>query len=165
MNVVNVRFFWKIFFAFVVIFLCVLIDFFSKKYVKLMLYNLGKHYYINNFLQFVSVWNAGVSFGLLKFLSSAFISIVVLLILIFLLYIALINYKNNYLFWPLVLIIGGALGNLLDRLLFSAVFDFIDLHWNEIHWPTFNIADILISISAIYFIIYSLIHDYEKKNI
>jgi len=50
--------------------------------------------------------------------------------------------------WALSLILGGALGNVLDRLMFGFVIDFIDCHYGNWHWPAFNIADSAISIGA-----------------
>lgn len=57
---------------------------------------------------------------------------------------------------PLALIVGGALGNLVDRLRLGHVVDFIDVHWGDAHWPAFNIADAAISIGAVMLIVYGL---------
>ena len=54
------------------------------------------------------------------------------------------------------LIIGGAAGNLFDRLTYFAVPDFIDLHFNSYHWFTFNFADIFITIGILFMIIYEI---------
>ena len=58
------------------------------------------------------------------------------------------NQSDKILSWALSLILGGALGNVLDRIMFGAVVDFIDLHYGNWHWPAFNIADSAISIGA-----------------
>ena len=68
------------------------------------------------------------------------------------------NYKEKYFF---SLIIGGAIGNLYDRIIFKAVSDFIDFHIQEFHWFTFNIADIFISFGIIFMILNELLN---KKN-
>ena len=69
------------------------------------------------------------------------------LIILFLIYIFLISKKLDKLIYSFI--IGGALGNFYDRLVFKAVPDFIDLHYNNFHWFTFNVADIFISIGII----------------
>tara|TARA_B100000575_G_scaffold292519_1_gene301144 strand:+ start:2232 stop:2462 length:231 start_codon:yes stop_codon:yes gene_type:complete len=61
------------------------------------------------------------------------------------------------------LIIGGAIGNLYDRIIYKAVPDFLDFHINDFHWFTFNIADIFISIGIIFMILNELIYN-KKKN-
>ena len=60
-------------------------------------------------------------------------------------------------------IIGGAVGNLYDRIIYKAVPDFIDFHIKEFHWFTFNIADIFISLGIIFMIINELLNNREKK--
>jgi len=60
-----------------------------------------------------------------------------------------------------IFIIGGAIGNLFDRVYFNAVPDFIDLHWNNFHWFIFNIADIFITIGVIWLILIEVI---KKKS-
>lgn len=109
------------------------------------------------------VWNRGVSFGILQFMSSELIIFLIISMLIFLLCCACKNVDNELIFWPAILIVGGACGNLLDRLLFGAVFDFIDFHWKNVHWPAFNVADICVSISAVFLLIYFIFSNYEKK--
>ena len=73
-----------------------------------------------------------------------------LIFLIFFLIISDIIDKTIY-----TIIIGGALGNFYDRLIFRAVPDFIDIHYKNFHWFTFNVADIFISLGIIFFIIRS----------
>ena len=69
--------------------------------------------------------------------------------------------------YALIMILGGALGNLYDRIFFKAVPDFIDFHIGEFHWFVFNLADIFITIGVIFMILLELIgnskkNDYEK---
>lgn len=66
--------------------------------------------------------------------------------------------------WGLALICGGALGNLVDRIRFGAVIDFIDIHWHGYHWPAFNIADSAICVGAGLFMILSLLKEDKDKN-
>ena len=63
---------------------------------------------------------------------------------------------------PLALIIGGALGNLIDRIRFGYVVDFVHWYWNGFHWPVFNLADSAISIAAVLLIVFSFTHDDKK---
>jgi signal peptidase II len=64
----------------------------------------------------------------------------------------------------LALILGGALGNVIDRILFGHVIDFIDLYYQHYHWPAFNIADSAITIGASLIIIHALFFDLRKSN-
>ena len=57
---------------------------------------------------------------------------------------------------PFALIIGGALGNLVDRLRFGYVVDFIDVYWGSYHWPAFNVADSAISVGAVLLVVFGL---------
>ena len=106
----------------------------------------------------------GIAFGLLSFNASLIyhlISALILLIIIYLIYLMVISDNSGKL--TISLIIGGALGNLFDRLNYYAVPDFIDFHVGEFHWFTFNIADIFISIGIIIIIINEII--FKKKII
>ena len=71
--------------------------------------------------------------------------------IIFLFFLAIDSERTDKIIFSII--IGGALGNFYDRLIYNAVPDFIDLHYNKFHWFTFNIADILISIGIVLFII------------
>ena len=114
--------------------------------------------YINNYLNFDLVWNTGISFGLFSQTVTAyyhFMSLLILFVIIFLIYlIRKADFKEKILF---SLIFGGAVGNFYDRVTFYAVPDFIDFHINELHWFTFNIADIFITIGVILLIIKDLV--------
>ena len=106
--------------------------------------------FINNYINFDLVWNTGVSFGLLSQDANIYyhaISFMIFLVIIFLSYLII---KANFLDKALYsLILGGALGNFYDRAFYFAVPDFIDIHINDFHWFTFNIADIFITIGVI----------------
>ena len=114
--------------------------------------------YVNNYLNFDLVWNTGISFGLFSQTVTAyyhFMSLLILFVIIFLIYlIRKADFKEKILF---SLIFGGAVGNFYDRVTFYAVPDFIDFHINELHWFTFNIADIFITIGVILLIIKDLV--------
>ena len=108
---------------------------------------------INEFLNFDLVWNTGIGFGLLSFNSSFYynlISLLIFAVIIFLIFLAFKSDKFDKTIFSLI--IGGALGNFYDRITFKAVPDFIDFHYGNFHWFTFNAADIFITIGIICFI-------------
>ena len=112
--------------------------------------------YLNDFLNIDLVWNIGIGFSLLSTDSTLIYNLVTILIgsVISLLIYFLINAdKVDKLIYSLI--IGGALGNFYDRLTFKAVPDFIDIHYNNFHWFTFNVADIFIVIGILVYIIRS----------
>ena len=129
--------------------------FFFDRLTKLYLINLQStatyiDFYIFPFLNFYLVWNTGIGFGLAAMESNIYYHILTSIItivnigLIFF----LIKSKGIYAYF-FALIIGGSLGNLFDRLYYSAVPDFIDLHFGNYHWFIFNVADIFISVGII----------------
>jgi signal peptidase II len=114
--------------------------------------------FVNDYLNLELVWNTGIGFGLLSLDANMYyhlISLVIFSVIIFLFY--LINkaiYVEKILF---SLILGGAAGNLYDRLVYFAVPDFIDFHVDDFHWFTFNIADIFITLGIILIIVQDLL--------
>ena len=121
--------------------------------------------YVNNFLNIILVWNSGIGFGLLSFDSSViynFVTILIVLINIVILYLALkSNNLKGYLF---IIILGGSLGNLFDRIYYSAVPDFIDLNYNNFHWFVFNVADIFITVGILCLILVELFFNKHEIN-
>ena len=118
---------------------------------------------IFNFLSIYLIWNEGIAFGLLNFddkLIYNLITLVILVISIIIFVFALKNQDHTGYFFSIIF--GGSLGNLYDRIYFSAVPDFIDLHINNYHWFIFNVADIFITIGVICLIFDELFID--KKN-
>ena len=136
----------------------ILLIFFFDRYTKLFVLNnfTENTYYLNDYINLDLIWNIGIGFGLMStesdliYNSITFLIGIVLLFLIFFLIISDIIDKTIY-----TIIIGGALGNFYDRLIFRAVPDFIDIHYKNFHWFTFNVADIFISLGIIFFIIRS----------
>ena len=136
----------------------ILLIFFFDRYTKLFVLNnfTENTYYLNDYINLDLIWNIGIGFGLMStesdliYNSITFLIAIVLLFLIFFLIISDIIDKTIY-----TIIIGGALGNFYDRLIFRAVPDFIDIHYKNFHWFTFNVADIFISLGIIFFIIRS----------
>ena len=120
-----------------------------------------RDYFINNFLNIDLIWNTGIGFGLLSTDSSLIynlITFVIIVVMLILLYLILTAHTIDKIIYSMIM--GGALGNFYDRLTFKAVPDFIDLHFNNFHWFTFNIADIFITLGIIGY----LVSDYNKKN-
>jgi signal peptidase II len=121
--------------------------------------------YVNNFLNIILIWNSGIGFGLLSFDSSViynFVTILIVLINIVILYLALKSDNlRSYLF---IIILGGSLGNLFDRIYYSAVPDFIDLNYNNFHWFVFNVADIFITIGIMCLILVELFFNKHESN-
>ncbi len=119
-------------------------------------------FYYNNFLNLDLIWNTGIGFGLLSSDSVIFynlISGVIVLVIILLIIVALGAQKFDKLIFSII--IGGALGNFYDRLIYQAVPDFIDLHYKNFHWFTFNVADIFITFGILS---YLLIGMFKKNN-
>jgi signal peptidase II len=106
--------------------------------------------YITSFLKFYLIWNKGIAFGLLSFDKNIVYNFITFFIAFVTLIILIIALKSSdfkgYLF---MIIFSGSIGNLFDRLYFSAVPDFIDFHINDFHWFIFNVADIFISLGVI----------------
>jgi len=110
-------------------------------------------YFINDFINFDLVWNTGIGFGLLSFDSSIIynsITVFIGMVILFLIYLAITSANTEKLIFSTI--IGGAIGNFYDRLVFSAVPDFIDLHYYNFHWFTFNVADIFITLGIMSFL-------------
>jgi signal peptidase II len=138
----------------------ILIIFFLDRYTKLLILdNFSENtYYLNDYINLDLIWNIGIGFGFFSTDSNIlynFISLVIALVIIFLLYIFIISETLDKMIFTLIL--GGALGNFYDRLIYKAVPDFIDLHYANFHWFTFNVADIFITVGIIIFVIKNLL--------
>lgn len=104
---------------------------------------------IKNIFHLTYVQNKGAAFGLFPNQTLFFISITLLTIFLILFFHQRLSKKGGPLSWALGLILGGALGNLIDRIRLKAVIDFLDFSLKGHHWPSFNIADSAITIGAI----------------
>tara|TARA_B110000305_G_C19443083_1_gene643123 strand:+ start:617 stop:1108 length:492 start_codon:yes stop_codon:yes gene_type:complete len=106
--------------------------------------------YLTSYLNLYLIWNKGVAFGLFSFNESILYNILTaLIILVNLLILFMIIKSNDYRKYFLIVILGGSLGNVFDRVYYSAVPDFIDFHIGNFHWFIFNVADIFISLGVI----------------
>ncbi|MCF6288490.1 MAG: signal peptidase II [Proteobacteria bacterium] len=122
---------------------------------------------VNTYLNWTLLHNKGMAFSLLSEQPGWQrwgISIVATLVVIWLLiWLAQNSLKDKFLNIGLSLVIGGAIGNIYDRVNLGYVVDFIEAHYNEYYWPVFNVADIAISIGA-FFLILDLIFSKDNKD-
>jgi signal peptidase II len=115
------------------------------KYLALTYINPYDSFKILPFLHLVLVTNKGAAFGMFKHIGSSFFIAASVIAIIFVIYL-LIRGKEDHL--GLSLILGGAIGNIIDRILYGSVVDFIDLSIGKYHWPAFNIADSALSVGV-----------------
>ena len=118
----------------------------------------------SKFLNINLIWNDGIAFGLFSSGNENFynfITIIIITIIIVLFFLTLKSEKLKK--YSYLIISGGALGNLFDRIIYKSVPDFIDLHYNDFHWFIFNVADIFITIGVIC-LIYDEVFLESKKN-
>ena len=147
---------------FLIIFSIFLIDQVSKYYIINIFEFQNEAIYLSSFLNLQLIWNEGIAFGLLSFENDlyynliTFVIIIVISILLF-----LIKNDDQYSYFY-SMIVGGALGNLIDRIRYSSVPDFIDFHISNFHWFVFNIADIFVSLGVICLIVAEI---FFNKNV
>ena len=102
---------------------------------------------VTSFLNFNLIWNEGIAFGLFSFNEKIYYNLLtificsIIAVLIWLMFRSEGFEKLSY-----IMIIGGSLGNIFDRIFYSAVPDFIDFHINNFHWFIFNVADIFVTL-------------------
>ena len=141
--------------------------FFLDRISKIYILNIADsegivNFTINSFLNIILVWNSGIGFGLFQLdqtFAYNFITILIILINLIIIYLLLNSNNLHKIFFSMIL--GGSLGNLFDRVYYSAVPDFIDLNYNGYHWFVFNVADIFISIGVFGLIFFEM---FRKKN-
>ena len=143
-----------------------ILDRFSKIYViYLSEKNNYSQIFSSKFLDIHLIWNEGIAFGLLSSSETYFYNLIstIIAIIIFILFLMIIRSKGLKKLL-LISILGGAIGNFYDRMVYKAVPDFIDFHINDFHWFIFNIADIFISIGVFFMILYEIIDNNLEKN-
>ena len=162
MNKINLKNFYL---NLVIILIVFIFDRATKLYIlKLAEVRNSVDLYITSYLNLFLIWNKGIAFGLFSIDESIIynsITILIALIIVTILYMMLKN--NNIQRYFFALIAGGALGNLYDRVVYTAVPDFIDLHFYGFHWFVFNVADIFITIGVFCLILVELF--INNKNI
>tara|TARA_B100000767_G_scaffold63699_1_gene59783 strand:+ start:768 stop:1265 length:498 start_codon:yes stop_codon:yes gene_type:complete len=142
-----------------------LIDRISKIYIlKIFELESAVDIYLATYLNLYLIWNKGIAFGLFSFEqnfiyhSVSFIILIIIIVLIF-----MIIKSDGFKKYSLISILGGAISNFFDRIYYSAVPDFIDLHYGDFHWFIFNVADIFITVGVICLILDELFF-YKKNN-
>ena len=156
----------KFFINLFLVILIFLIDRISKIYViNLDKKFLGSEIFSSKYLNISLIWNEGIAFGLFSFSQTIIYDLLTLFIslVIFVIFIMLIK-SNDLRKYPLLMIFGGAIGNLYDRVFYKAVPDFIDVHVNNFHWFIFNVADIFISVGVIFMILIEIIGNKKKHG-
>ena len=120
---------------------------------------------ITSFLNFNLIWNEGIAFGLFSFDEKFYYNLLTIIIcLIILIIIWLMLKSEGFEKISFLLIIGGSLGNIYDRFYYSAVPDFIDIHFNNYHWFIFNVADIFITLGIVFLICIEIFGSKKQKN-
>ena len=154
--------------SFIINILIVLIIFFLDRFSKIFIiaYNeksLSADLFSSKFLNISLIWNEGIAFGLFSFNQDYFynlLTLIILFVVFFVLMMAIKNKGNQK--YALLMILGGAIGNLYDRVFFKAVPDFIDFHIGEFHWFVFNVADIFICLGVFFMILSEFIGNNNK---
>ena len=151
--------------SFSIVALIYFLDRLSKIYViQLDKNNLGSDIFNSTYLNIVLIWNKGIAFGLLSFSESYLYNIISLIIAIIIIVLVIMSLKSQgFKRYSLLMIVGGALGNLHDRFFFNAVPDFIDFHIGNFHWFVFNVADIFITVGVISMIIFEIMNNNKQK--
>ena len=127
--------------------------------------SLGSDIFSSTYLNIILIWNKGIAFGLLSFNEAYLYNILSLIISIIVIILVIMSLKSEgFKRYSLLMIVGGALGNLHDRIFFNAVPDFIDFHVGNFHWFIFNVSDIFITLCVISMIILELVHNKTEKT-
>ena len=147
------------------IFFIFLLDRISKIYViYLDGKQLNSEIFKSKFINIQLIWNEGIAFGLFAFDDNFFYNLItgfIILVILTLLY--FITKTRGFEKYSFLIILGGACGNVFDRFFYSAVPDFIDIHYQNFHWFIFNVADIFITLGVV-LLIYIELFIKNKKN-
>ena len=147
----------------------ILLIFFLDRISKIYVINLDKKFFgseifSSKYLNISLIWNEGIAFGLLSFDQDNLYNLLTFLIILIIFFIIVMILKSSgFKKYALLLILGGALGNIFDRLMYKAVPDFIDFHVGDFHWFIFNVADIFVTLGVIFMILLEFI-DNDKVN-
>ncbi|MDB4613350.1 signal peptidase II [Candidatus Pelagibacter sp.] len=121
----------------------------------------------SKFLNITLIWNEGIAFGIFSAIHGYWYNLLTIVIFLIAIVILIMSIRQDGLQkYFLLIVFGGALGNLYDRIFFKAVPDFIDLHVGDFHWFIFNIADIFITFGVIMLILWETLplnKNYEKR--
>ena len=150
--------------SFSIVALIYFLDRLSKIFViQLDKSNLGSDIFNSAYLNIVLIWNKGIAFGLFSFNEAYLYNILSLIISIIIITLIIMSLNSQgFKRYSLLMIVGGALGNLHDRIFSKAVPDFIDLHVNDFHWFIFNVSDIFITFGVIFLIVLEIVSNKKK---
>ena len=150
-------------------FMIVLAIFLTDRFFKIYILKIAQlentvDIYLTQYLNFYLIWNKGIAFCMFSFEDSFIYNIITtIIIVITTIVLAMIIKNKGFKKYSLLFVFGGSLGNLFDRIYYSAVPDFIDIHINNFHWFIFNVADIFITFGVIC-LIYSEIFNKNDEN-
>ena len=150
-------------------FIIVLIIFASDRLSKIYILQIAEienkvDIYLTSYLNLYLIWNKGIAFGLFSFNESFIYNIITSIIIIVTIAVLLMSIKaKGFKRYSFLMVFGGSLGNLFDRIYYTAVPDFIDLHIKDFHWFVFNVADIFITLGIMCLILNEIFID-NKKN-
>ena len=163
MNKINLKNFYLNLVILLVVFV---LDRTTKLYIlDLAEIDTGVDVYITPYLNLFLIWNKGIAFGLFSIDANIiYNSITVLIGLIIITILFMMLKSNNIQGYFFALIVGGALGNFYDRIVYTAVPDFIDLHFYDFHWFVFNVADIFITIGVFCLILVEFFFNNKNTN-
>ena len=150
----------------IILIIIFLIDRLTKYYIlKLAEVENSVDIYVTSYLNIYLIWNKGIAFGLLSMNESMIYNAITLMIALIIIIILFTMWKNdNIQRYFFALIAGGALGNFYDRVVYTAVPDFIDLHFQGFHWFVFNVADIFITVGVFCLILVELFYNNKITN-
>ncbi|MEK6734427.1 MAG: signal peptidase II [Pseudomonadota bacterium] len=120
---------------------------------------------VTSFFNLALVYNKGISFGLfnnLPYSNYVFLGVSSLIVGYLIKWIRISKYTSEIM--GLALIIGGAIGNIIDRFIYPGVVDFLEFHWHEYYWPSFNIADASICIGVILLLLFNICYTRAKNK-
>ena len=147
----------------IIVSLIFLLDRISKQYVIYLDSNLlNSEILSSKFLNIYLIWNEGIAFGLFSFDDKFIYNILTLIICFITIIVFYFVLKSKGIEkYSFLMIFSGSLGNIFDRLFYSAVPDFIDIHYQNFHWFIFNVADIFITLGVIILIFNEI---FKKKE-
>ena len=149
---------------FVTFWFTLILDFVLKKYYSHVLANGKSINVIDGFLSFTLVHNPGAAFGLLKGKVFLFVLIAIVIGTVILVYLAIYRQEDPLASWGLVLILSGAIGNMIDRVQYNYVIDYVLIYYKDWSWPVFNLADVVINV-GVGIIILDLLRDWKPRKI
>ena len=149
------------------LFVVIIIIFFDQLTKSIVANNiqLNSNYKLTSFLDIIHIQNPGILLGFFSNVLSPWFILIVVGLVIIILFIWLLKSQDSYERWGITLIISGALGNFIDRLIHNHVTDFIYFHYTKYYWPAFNIADIFITFGVVMLIIATYMSYKYKVNI